>query len=39
MPRDQQARLHLRRPDLPLYVLERVGHVVVVTNQLPGRPP
>jgi 4-amino-4-deoxy-L-arabinose transferase-like glycosyltransferase len=39
MGRGNYEKLRARRPDLPLYLLKNVGHVVVLTNRSPGESP
>jgi 4-amino-4-deoxy-L-arabinose transferase-like glycosyltransferase len=39
MSRGNYEKLRARRPDLPLYLLKSVGHVVVLSNRSPGALP
>jgi 4-amino-4-deoxy-L-arabinose transferase-like glycosyltransferase len=39
MSRENYEKLRARRPDLPLYLLKSVGHVVVLSNRSPGASP
>jgi hypothetical protein len=39
MSRENYEKLRTRKPDLPLYLLKSVGHVVVLSNRSPGASP